>query len=322
MARIRVGVLRGGPSSEYDISLKTGASILEHLDQEKYQPIDVLIDKKGGWHIGGFPFSEQKALRHIDVAVSAMHGQYGEDGTVQKLLDTFHVPYTGSGALASAIAFNKALAKNALRRSGVKMAPHIVVEAAPDIERRLHTVFRTLPHPAVVKPTTAGSSVGVSVVSTFPELLEGAEKAFAYSPKIIIEEYIKGREATCGVVEQFRGEELYALLPIEIIPPPKTSFFDYASKYSGETQEICPGNFSRKEKEELQRFSKIAHRTLNLRHYSRSDFIVSPRGIYFLEVNTLPGMTNESLLPKAVQAVGSSFKNFLDHLIGLAMRKK
>ena len=136
----------------------------------------------------------------------------------------------------------------------------------------------------------------------------------------MVEENIKGREATCGVVDKFRGNDFYSLLPIEIIKPEKSDFFDYEAKYCGGSQEICPGNFSRDEKEAIQELAVAAHKVLGLRHYSRSDFIISPgRGIYILEVNTLPGLTAESLLPKSLQAVGCSLPDFLDHLITLAL---
>src|SRR3989344_23265 len=257
MARIRVGVLRGGPSSEYDVSLKTGASVLEHLGEEKYQPIDMLVDKGGQWHVNGFPFEEANAARQMDVIVNALHGRYGEDGTVQRILDTVGVPYTASDSLASAVAFNKALTKHTLYGSDIKMAPHIAVELDPNIEQKLLRIFRSFPFPAVVKPVADGSSVGVSVASTFDELLDEAEKAGTLSPKILIEEYIKGREATCGVVEGFRGEELYAFFPTEIIPATTSRFFDYNAKYGGESQEICPGNFTPEEKHGRQRMVEL-----------------------------------------------------------------
>ena len=143
-----------------------------------------------------------------------------------------------------------------------------------------------------------------------------------HSSSVLVEEYIKGREATCAVVENFRGETLHALMPVEIVHP-NSEFFDYQAKYSGESQEICPANFDQKQKEEIQRMTAIAHKALQLRHYSRSDFIVSPRGeVYILETNTLPGLTEESLLPKALAAGGTKFPDFLDHLVGLAMTKK
>jgi D-alanine-D-alanine ligase len=136
----------------------------------------------------------------------------------------------------------------------------------------------------------------------------------------MVEEFIRGKEATCGVVEKMRDHDLYPLMPVEIRPKGK-KMFDYDAKYSGETEEICPGNFNNEEKLELHRLAQLAHRELGLRHYSRSDFIVSPRGVYYLETNTLPGLTTESLLPKELAASGLQYPNFLEHLINLALRR-
>ncbi len=322
MLRVVVGVLRGGPSSEYEVSLNTGASVLEHLDRTKYDPRDLFVDRKGEWHLHGISVKPEKALRGVEVVFNAMHGEYGEDGTVQRLLDTFNVPYTGSGSLPSAIAFNKQRTKEIVVPLGVRVAQGILIEPSHDLNRRIHEIFRTRAMPAVVKPAIGGSSVGVSIVRTFHDLERGIAKAFEISPKVLIEEYIAGKEAAVGVVDDFRGEEHYSLFPIEIIPPSEHTFFDYEAKYSGKTIEKCPGDFTEGEKQELTRVAKIVHKGLGLRHYSRSDFRVSPRGIYFLEVNTLPGLTSESLLPKAVKAVGTKFADFIDHLISLARRKK
>lgn len=322
MTTLRVGVLRGGPSHEYDVSLRTGAHILENLSLEKYRPLDIFIDKKGEWHVGGMPLTPAKALEHIDVALIAMHGEYGEDGTVQKILEQFGVPYTGSASYPSSISFNKHLAKELAKKTGVKMAPHIIVDITNDLERRITEIFRTFPHPTVVKPLAAGSSHGVSIVHSFEDLRGALAKAFEISPKAIIEQYMRGREATCGVIDNFRGEDVYALLPIEIIPPKQAGFFSYEAKYDESSQEICPGNFSAEEKAELQSAAKAIHQALGLRHYSRSDFIVTPRGIYFLEVNTLPGLAPECLVPKSLDAIGCSMSDFLDHLVSLAIGKQ
>lgn len=256
----------------------------------------------------------------VDVAFNAMHGEYGEDGRVQRLLDSLAVSYSGSGALASATAFNKHLTKEAAKKLGVKVAHSVVVERG-DPDALAHKLFRSFPHPAVVKPVAAGSSVGVSLAHTFAELHHALEKVFAMSDRALVEEYIQGREATVGVVDDFRGESAYALMPVEIIPPPHHGFFSYEAKYSGETQELVPGNFTQAQKDVLLRMAKSVHEGMGLAHYSRSDFIVSRRGVYFLEVNTLPGLTSESLFPKALKAVGSSLRDFLSHVISLAHKK-
>lgn len=314
-----VGVLRGGPSSEYEVSLKTGASVLANLSGEKYTPRDIFVDRSGAWHLHGAPASPEQALRGTDVVFNAMHGEYGEDGQVQRVLDALGVPYTGSGAAASAVAFNKHLTKQEIKKLGIKTPRALVVERGENIDALAHQIFRTFPHPAVVKPAASGSSVGVTIADNFRALEVGLEKAFAISDRVLVEEFIRGKEATVGVIDGFRGEKTYVLMPIEIVPPKEHVFYDYNAKYvSDDTGYRIPGHFTDHEKKTLEDMARTVHEGLGLSHYSRSDFIVSPRGVYFLEVNTLPGMTSHSLIPKGVEAVGSKFPDFLDHLIELA----
>jgi D-alanine-D-alanine ligase len=323
MHQIRVGVLRGGPSSEYDVSLRTGASMLQHLPQDKYEAKDILIDKEGVWHLRGLPIAPHRAIQQFDVALLGFHGAYGEDGTVQKFLHTHGVPFTGSDALASGIAMNKLLTKKQAEVIGLTLAPHFILEVTPTHEQELIDRFRSMSPPFVVKPIDSGSSVGVSVVKTFDQFESAVRNAFEHSSRILVEQFVFGREATCGVVDDFRDEEIYTLPPVEIVPPKEAGFFNLEVKYNGKTLEICPGNFSFDEKRKIQDAARAIHKQLGLRHYSRSDFIVTPRGkIYFLEVNTLPGLTPESLLPKSLEAVGFSFADFLDHIIRLALAGK
>lgn len=322
MSKLKVGVLRGGPSSEYDVSLRSGSAVLSHLDTDRYTPVDVFIDRDGQWHVRGIVTEPRRVVEGIDIVFNAMHGAYGEDGQVQRLLDQFNVPYTGSRTVPSALGMNKVLTKRALEEKEIKMPYAKVVEKVPHVAGLVGELFTTFPQPSVIKPIASGSSVGVRIARTAPELSDALHAAFESSSQVLVEAYISGREATCGVIEDFRGHDVYALPPIEIIPPPERHFFDYEAKYSGESSELCPSNFDVETKRELERLARDVHQTLGLCHYSRSDFIVSPRGIYFLEVNTLPGLAPECLLPKAVQAVGCMFPQFLDHLIDLAVSKK
>ncbi len=324
MSKLKVGVLRGGPSSEYNVSLKTGQSVMENLS-EKYQPIDIFIDKEGTWHIEGLPHEPYQAFKKVDLIFNAMHGEYGEDGKVQQILDTHNIPYTGSRSLGSAMAMNKLTSKNIFSQYGLKTPSHKILKIKPedDIQDHALELFRNFPVPFIIKPISTGSSVGVYLAKDFPAIVEGLNKAAANFSDLLIEEYIAGREATVGVIDNFRNQPLYSLPAIEIRPPKKNVFFDLDAKYSGKSQEICPGNFSHAEKEQLQELAKQAHQALGLRHYSRSDFIVTPRrGIFILETNTLPGLTSESLFPKALNAVGSNLPDFLDHVLQLAMDGK
>ena len=318
--KIRVGVIRGGPSPEYEVSLKTGSDVLKSLP-EKYHPVDIFIDKKGVWHISGIPKTPDKIANHVDVFFNALHGSYGEDGTVQRLLDDLKKPYTGSDAVSSAIGMNKHLSKKKFREHDLRTPHYEVIKQEERGQSKLFGVFATLRKPLVVKPMSAGSSVGVSIVKEWEEFVRAVDIAFQFSNDVIVEEMIEGREATCGVVESAKEKgEAYALLPIEIIKPKENTFFDYDAKYSGKSQEICPGDFSPEETSAIQDFAVRAHKALGLRHYSRSDFIVAPDSIYILEVNSLPGLTSESLIPKALSAADCGFADFLDHVIVLALR--
>ncbi len=304
MHKRRVGVMRGGPSSEYDVSLKSGASVLKNLSAEKYIPIDIFIDREGTWHMGGAPVSEENLHGNVDVIFNALHGEYGEDGTLAQILDTLSIPYTGSGALASALGFHKKKAKDIFSREGLTTPPSVVIDVSVHTHDDLRDIFRTLPHPSVVKPITAGSSVGVSEVHAYDELFYAVARAAEVSPHVLVESLVSGREATVAIIEDFRGEELYAFPPVEIIS----------------SEEICPGRFSREETEMLRDAARRAHKALGASHYSQSDFIVTPRGVHIIEIHTLPELSEESLLPKSLHAVGATLSDFLDHVVSLALK--
>lgn len=321
MAKLRVGVLRGGPSSEYEVSLKTGESVLGALSREKYLPLDILITKEGAWNMNGLPIASANLAQYADVALLALHGEYGEDGQVQRFLESISLPYTGSDHIGSAIGMSKHLSKDIVKKAGLKVPRSVLVMAQDNQEEKVREIISSFAPPYIVKPSDLGSSVGLFLVRSASELPKILTQAYEFSNTVLVEEYIKGKEATCGVVENYRGRDIYALMPVEIRPPQGKDLFDYDAKYSGESEEICPGNFTPAEKAELERLATLAHKALGLRHYSRSDFIVTPRGIYFLEVNTLPGLTTASLLPKSLAAVGFKYPDFLDHLIDLALDK-
>jgi D-alanine-D-alanine ligase len=310
-------VVRGGPSSEYEVSLRSGATILRHLDPEKYIPVDILLTRKGEWIVDGL-LVDLAALSHkVDIVWNSLHGEFGEDGKVQRMFEQFRIPYTGSGPLPSAIAMNKSLAKDRFRDLGIRVPHGVVVAPDEDIEEAAFRIFKNYAMPVIVKPVNAGSSVGISKAEHYEQLLEGLERAKEWGD-ILVEECIQGKEATCAVLDSQDGTVL-ALHPIEIVPAKEKSFFDYEAKYEGKSREICPGNFTLAEMNEIRELASRIHMGLGLRHYSRSDFIVSPRGIYALEVNTLPGMTEASLVPLALKTAGVGIDEFVDHVIGLAI---
>jgi len=324
MQEVRVGVLRGGPSSEYDVSLNTGKEVLKFLPK-MYQGYDVLLSKQEEWFLNGFLKKPADLFNSLDMVFNALHGQFGEDGKAQSVFESFNIPYTGSGVVASALAMKKHLAREIFLKGGLKMPRARVFKGEEffgvETMECAKKVFSSMSPPWVVKPASAGSSVGVSICNNFEELLMGIDRAAAVDHVIIIEEYIKGVEATCGVLENFRGEKLYAFPVVEIIPP-AGKFFNYDVKYNGLTRELCPANLDNSIKREVENMARQAHCLLGCEHYSRSDFIISPRGIYILELNTLPGLTSESLLPKAAASVGVSFPELIDHLIWLALNRR
>lgn len=325
MSRIHVGVLRGGPSSEYKVSLTSGAAVIENLSEEKYDVKDILISRDGQWHNRGMPVTPDRALQNVDVAFIALHGEYGEDGEVQKILDAHSIPYTGSGVFASSIAMDKGRTRAHVGSlEGVKMPPYLVLhgdDIGDDYNAASQQVFLQFGPKYIVKPLRGGSSVGIVTASSVNELAGALQEVLKTTDAVIVEQFIMGREATCGVVENLRDEDCYHLPPVEI-QVSTDGVFDYDAKYGGATEKVCPGNFSTDEKERIQRAARAVHKALGLEQYSRSDFIVAPSGIYFLEVNTLPGLTPSSLLPQSLEAVGITFPEFLDHLITLTLPQR
>lgn len=333
---LKVGVVRGGISGEYKVSLASGAQVLSHLRsdkmKDKYKAIDIFIDQEGVWHINGIPTPIEKIVRKIDVAINALHGDFGEDGKIQQIFEEWHIPYTGSGPFSSAIGYNKFLTKQEFAKLGINTPRHILFPVyqedfdGPREEyavKKAKEVWERLPPPWIVKPLTGGSSMGVHVCKDFKSLVLAFEVGVNEHVSVLVEEFIKGKEATVGVINNFRGQKVYALPPIEIRIPKTSIFFDNEVKYNGKSEEICPGNFTDKEKRELERLASLIHTGLDLSHYSRSDFIIHPKkGIYALEVNTLPGLTEESLMPKALSSVGSNLPEFIEHIIKLAKDRK
>ena len=322
MKHARVAVLRGGPSEEYEVSLKTGSSVLTALKEKVASLSDVIITKQGDWLQDGRIKPREVILQGVDVVFLALHGSFGEDGEIQRYLQRYNIPYTGSRSLPSAIAFNKDLTKKTLATHQLPFllpAHQIVTRNDIDsLELFVTSIKNSFGPEYILKPNTSGSSVGIQLLRT-PDLLhESLSVLLQKYEQILVEEYVNGREATCGVLENFRDTELYAFPVVEIIPPSSVDFFSYNAKYNGETDEICPGNFSYHERDLIQESAKIVHQKLQLSQYSRSDFIVRNGKVYFLEVNTLPGLTPQSLFPKAAAAVGLSMSDLVELLVRTA----
>lgn len=257
----------------------------------------------------------------IDVAFLALHGTYGEDGTLQGFLELIGIPYTGSGVLASALAMDKVMAKRVLAAEGIKVprgvsVSHFSLQRHPQVLEEANALL-----PAVVKPSKQGSSVGMSLVDE-PAAMEAAIRmALEHDDEVLVEERIIGTEVTAGVVGTLGSVALEALPVVEIVP--KRAFFDYQAKYDpDQCDEICPARISVEDTEKVQDLARRSHQSLGCRGYSRTDIILGPSGPVVLEVNTLPGMTMNSLLPKAAAAAGIPFGELLHRIISLTLERR
>jgi D-alanine-D-alanine ligase len=309
MKKLTVALLAGGISSEREVSLQSGDQVYEALDKDKYQILRYDPKTDLGRLVND--------ASEVDIALIILHGPYGEDGTVQGLLDLLDIPYQGSGVLGSALAMNKSVTKQLYEKSGLPVPPYIIYDRNDNVD--VDACVKQIGLPLVVKPVVGGSSVGMSIVRSADDLQGALDKAIAYDSAVMVESYIAGTELTGGVIG---NKELEALPIIEIVPDQTREFFDYEAKYTpGVTQEICPARIDDELTQQAQSYAKIAHQTLYCRGYSRTDMILKDREIFVLETNTIPGMTATSLLPQAAQVAGISFSRLMDKLIELGLEE-
>ena len=301
-AKRKIAVLMGGTSAERDVSLSTGKQILGALDETRYAFTSLDTAEMTA-------LLKSLAEDRPDVAVIALHGKGGEDGTLQGLLDLLSIRYTGSGVLASALAMDKAMSKRVLTAAGVLMPQDTTL-------RRGETLVGEIALPCIVKPNALGSTIGMAIARTSAEISLAVEAAFGYDDTVLIEQFITGTEITVPILG---NAELEVLPIVEIVP--NGGFYDYEAKYTaGATDEIVPARISETLAVEARRIAQLCHQTLGCRGMSRTDMIITAEGqIYTLEVNTIPGMTPTSLLPRSAEAAGYSFAQLLDRLIALAL---
>ena len=307
MKKLTIALLSGGVSSERDVSLNSGKQVYEALDKTRYTIIR--YDPKTD-----LPKLVADADK-IDAALVILHGPFGEDGTVQGMLDLLGIPYQGAGVLGSAVAMNKLAAKRLYGHAGLKIPPYCIVRRGPIPE--LGGCVQHLGLPIVVKPVEGGSSIGMSLANSEKELHDAVEEAFQFDELVLLEKHLAGTEVTGGVLG---NDDPEAMPLIEIIPGEGHAFFNYKAKYTaGETQEICPARISDALTDKAQACAIQAHEALFCRGYSRTDMIIHHDDIYVLETNTIPGMTATSLFPQAAAKAGLDFTRLLDRLIALSI---
>lgn len=349
--RIRIGVLMGGLSAERDVSLASGCHIIEILDRTKYEVHAIEIGEDGKWYLhhpdspllaqnraiglephahGAYepPSTATSELvtgrvmkSRIDVMFLALHGPGGEDGTVQGFLETIGIPYVGSGILASALTIDKARSKVFLRAHGIS-TPNWIFATRSEWERHaadlVDRILEQFPEGCVIKPNEQGSSVGMSVLETGEDPTAALSRAFAIGAEVLIERRVRGREFTCGVM----GREQPEALPVTEIRPTH-KFFDYESKYQpGGAEEITPAEISEELTLEIQSLAVKTHQVFGCAGISRTDLLLDGDHPTVLEINTIPGMTRMSLVPRACQAAGLDFEAILDRLIGETLFKE
>jgi len=298
LKRKKIGVLMGGLSREREVSLKTGKAILKALGTKGYPACGIDV---------GQDIAEVLIKKKIETAFLALHGRFGEDGTIQGMLELMGIPYTGSGVLASALALHKIMAKKVFHYEKIP-TPFFQVFERSEIEKGLPKNL-SLSLPVVVKPAAEGSTIGVSMVRKEEELLPALKKAGKHDEEILVEELMKGKEITVGILEDL------PLPVIEIVP--KSGVYDYHSKYTkGETEYILPARMPREKYLTAQELSLRAFKALGCSGYARVDLMLDERDNPFvLEVNTLPGMTETSLIPKAALYAGIAFEDLTERIL-------
>jgi len=312
---LRVAVLYGGRSGEHEISLRSAASILASLNPAKYEVQRIFITPEGRWQPR--PISPEPGCNPgIDVVFPVLHGTYGEDGTVQGLLELAGLPYVGAGVLASAVSMDKEVTKRLLAQRGL---PVVECATVPRGFPNLEDICARLPFPMFVKPANLGSSVGISKVKDCAELKAALELAGQYDRKILVERGITGREFECSVLGSVQP---LAAVPCEVIP--SREFYDYEDKYLLDAAKlIVPAPLTAEQTAEIQRLAVAGYQAVECEGMARVDFLleIASGQFYINEINTIPGFTSISMYPKMWEAAGVPFAELLDRLIDLALER-
>jgi D-alanine-D-alanine ligase len=313
--KLRVAVVYGGRSGEHEISVRSAKAIMERMDRAKYEITEYFIEKDGRWRPQPI-LPEPGAQAHIDVVFPVLHGTFGEDGTIQGLLEMADLPYVGAGVMASSVSMDKEMMKRVCMAQTLPVIDYVAVtREKPDLE----AIVKKLPFPMFVKPANLGSSVGISKVRNRKELEAAIQLAAAYDRKIIVERGIAGRELECAVLG---NEAPVASLPCEILP--SREFYDYEDKYllnAAETK--VPADLPHEKTEELRALAVGCYRAVECEGMARVDFFLETATgrLYINEINTIPGFTSISMYPKMWEHSGIPFPALIDELIELALAR-
>ena len=349
--KLRVGILFGGRSGEHEVSILSAGSVYEALDRDRFEPVAIAISREGTWYLvedpedifkkgeidfdKGIPVTilcqplknnfvtlDGRALKPLDVVFPVLHGTFGEDGTVQGLLDLAGIPYVGAGVLASAAGMDKVVMKKLFRQAGLPVVKDMAVmrrEFQKDPEKVISCIEENISYPCFVKPANLGSSVGVSKAKNRKELIAALEEASMYDRKLVVEQGVEAREIECSVMG---NDHPRCSVPGEIIP--SGEFYDYEAKYlSGQSKLIIPAPLSREQQERVRSLAVEAFKAVDCSGLARVDFFVTKDTgeIYVNEINTMPGFTKISMFPKLWEASGVPYGELLSQLIELAFER-
>lgn len=307
---LRIAILYGGPSSEAAVSERSAQAVKKGLETLHPDIITIRLEKN---------FLAQLSDFEPDVIFPALHGPPGEDGTLQGFLEILGYPYVGSSVKSSAIAMDKIVAKQVFRKAGLPLAKQIVVARDTKISDSVQKILTELGSDVVVKPSTQGSALGVTLIEKTDEIQPALEKAFGFDSRILVEERINGREITVGIIETDYGVKPFPV--IEIITP-RSSWYDYEHRYTkGLSNHRMPADIAPDLYRNIQDCAIEAHISLGCRDLSRADFLLDGNKYYLLETNTLPGMTETSLYPEGAEGFGLPFPELLDHLVRRAAKR-
>lgn len=309
MPKLRIGILFGGKSAEHEISLCSAQNVVEALDTSRYEPVMIKIEKNGSWN--------SSLLKNIDVAFPILHGPFGEDGTMQGLLKIFNIPFIGCGVLGSAVGMDKDVMKRLLREADIPIGKYLAVTSKT--RPTYHDAIQQLGSPIFIKPANLGSSVGVNKATDEPTFERALDEAFLFDRKILIEEYIQGRELECGVLG---NDQPIASIVGEVIP--QHAFYSYEAKYIDEhgAKLQIPAMISSELTERIRALAIKTFTTLQAEGLARVDlFYRNDDEILVNEINTMPGFTTISMYPKLWEASGVTYSELIDRLIQLALQR-
>ena len=315
MSRLRVAVICGGRSGEHEISLRSAESVIAAMDSGRYEVRRILITKEGRWQPGPI-LPEPGANPGIDVVFPVLHGTFGEDGTIQGLLELAALPYVGAGVLASSVSMDKEVMKRLCMERGLPVTEYLVARRG---QFRREDICGRMPYPLFVKPANLGSSVGISKVKACEDLSAALEIAAQYDRKILVERAIEGREFECSVMG---NDEPMAAVPCEILP--SREFYDYEDKYLlNQAQTVLPADLTEEQMREMRRLAVACYQAVECEGMARVDFLreTATGNLYINEINTVPGFTSISMFPKMWEAAGIPYPKLIDRLIELALER-